>query len=577
MQVLDDLRYALRALRSHAGSTLVIIASLAIGIGANTAIFSVANALLLKPLPYPDPDRLAALWLRSPGINIPQDWPSPGQYIDILTGEPLVRGAVDLARPQRHADPRRPARAHPGAADLVEPLSDARGAAVARPAVAARRGRAGQAADRGAEPPLLDAHVRRRYRRRRPEHHAERRRRRRGRHQEPVHGRRRPRPRLPAEQRGDADGREPRATRRLPPAAARRRRGQAPGRRELQLDGAAEAGRDHGAGAGRHHHDRGADPRQGQARPDIHDQRRAAARSGRRQRPADGAGALRIGRARAAGRLRERRQPPAHARQRPAEGSGHPDGARRVVAPGRGSTADGERAARRCSAAPSVWCSPRQACSWFAAEPGQHPASGRHPDRSNRPRLHLRRVAAHRHRLRPGARDSSRRRGSDEGAECQRPQRAGRRRLRQHAPAAAQPARRLRTGAVADAPHRRRAPGAQLRAAAGRAAGVQSGPGRLDAARFERPSVRHAAGRQGVLPSDRRSHRRRPRRDGSRRGIVAAVHLLGGLGVDQRRGLPAAARPGTAGRHSRRIARLLPDDADCAGAGTKLRERRHDS
>ena len=80
---LQDFRYALRTLRGSAGVTLVIVVSLAIGIGANTAIFSVVNALLLEPLPYPDPDRLVVLWLRSPGINIPQDWPSPGQYIDI--------------------------------------------------------------------------------------------------------------------------------------------------------------------------------------------------------------------------------------------------------------------------------------------------------------------------------------------------------------------------------------------------------------------------------------------------------------------------------------------------------------
>jgi predicted permease len=82
---LQDCKYALRTLRRSSGLALVIVASLAIGIGANTAIFSVVNALLLKPLPYPDPDRLAVLWLRSPGINIPQDWPSPGQYIDLRT------------------------------------------------------------------------------------------------------------------------------------------------------------------------------------------------------------------------------------------------------------------------------------------------------------------------------------------------------------------------------------------------------------------------------------------------------------------------------------------------------------
>ncbi|HEX2458402.1 MAG TPA: ABC transporter permease [Vicinamibacterales bacterium] len=82
---LQDVRYAFRTLRRSPGLTIVIVLSLAIGIGANTAIFSVVNALLLKPLPYPDPDRLAILWLRSPGINIPQDWPSPGQYIDLRT------------------------------------------------------------------------------------------------------------------------------------------------------------------------------------------------------------------------------------------------------------------------------------------------------------------------------------------------------------------------------------------------------------------------------------------------------------------------------------------------------------
>jgi predicted permease len=82
---LQDVRYAFRTLRKNAVTTMVIVASLAIGIGANTAIFTVVSALLLKPLPYPDPDRLAILWLRSPGINIPQDWPSPGQYIDIQT------------------------------------------------------------------------------------------------------------------------------------------------------------------------------------------------------------------------------------------------------------------------------------------------------------------------------------------------------------------------------------------------------------------------------------------------------------------------------------------------------------
>jgi predicted permease len=79
----QDLRYALRTLRKNMMLTLVIVASLAIGIGANSAIFSVVDALLLRPLPYPHPDRLAAVWLHSPAIGILRDWPSPGEYIDV--------------------------------------------------------------------------------------------------------------------------------------------------------------------------------------------------------------------------------------------------------------------------------------------------------------------------------------------------------------------------------------------------------------------------------------------------------------------------------------------------------------
>jgi len=77
------LRYALRMLGKNRMLTLVMVVSLGIGIGANSAIFSVVDALLLRPLPYPHPDRLAAVWLHSPAIGILRDWPSPGEYLDV--------------------------------------------------------------------------------------------------------------------------------------------------------------------------------------------------------------------------------------------------------------------------------------------------------------------------------------------------------------------------------------------------------------------------------------------------------------------------------------------------------------
>lgn len=83
--LVQDIRYAIRSFAKTPGFSIMIVLSLAIGIGANTAIFSLTSTLLLKPLPYPHPDRIAILWLRSPGLGIPQDWPSPGQYHDIVT------------------------------------------------------------------------------------------------------------------------------------------------------------------------------------------------------------------------------------------------------------------------------------------------------------------------------------------------------------------------------------------------------------------------------------------------------------------------------------------------------------
>lgn len=106
-----DLRFALRGLRKRPGFALVAVLTLTVGIGANTAIFSVTHAVLLAPLPYHEPDRLVGLWTKNDKKNLTQqpvsypnlqDWKERNQVFALVAGARVESFSLtDRIEPER--------------------------------------------------------------------------------------------------------------------------------------------------------------------------------------------------------------------------------------------------------------------------------------------------------------------------------------------------------------------------------------------------------------------------------------------------------------------------------------------
>src|SRR5687767_10820361 len=83
--LIADVKYGWRLIVKNPFFSITVVVVLALGIGANTAIFSVINAVLLKPLPYRDSEQLVMMWQRFPGIGLPKDQnlTSPPELVDV--------------------------------------------------------------------------------------------------------------------------------------------------------------------------------------------------------------------------------------------------------------------------------------------------------------------------------------------------------------------------------------------------------------------------------------------------------------------------------------------------------------
>ena len=91
---MQDIRYALRTLRKSPLFALTAVLTLTLGIGANTAIFSLLYQLLLRPLPYPDAERLVFVWNTYPLMGLPQASVSIPDYLDRKSQAPAIADAA---------------------------------------------------------------------------------------------------------------------------------------------------------------------------------------------------------------------------------------------------------------------------------------------------------------------------------------------------------------------------------------------------------------------------------------------------------------------------------------------------
>src|SRR6266545_2708079 len=123
--LLRDLRHATRNLLRTPGFALVTVFTLALGIGANTAIFSVVNAVILRPLGYPRPERLVYISSQFPALGFDQFWISPPEFVEFQerTKSFSVVGAFTTGQANLTA-PDRPRRLNSGvvSADLFKAL-----------------------------------------------------------------------------------------------------------------------------------------------------------------------------------------------------------------------------------------------------------------------------------------------------------------------------------------------------------------------------------------------------------------------------------------------------------------------